>query len=336
MGQYYKYSGISIIIIAFLAFSSCDDLLNELDSNKHPLHVQLRIMSPAADTATATQAGIPVIDEVSFNITGNSLYTPTGNVYSLPYSVEPISLKQTDSLTVIAQTSAPANNYKNFDVMFGIPGSESDSAGAFQIKGTLNGNPFTYEIEDSFSIDFELNPPFSHGMGKDSLSVLVISFDSSNWLSEEDITGNKPASDSEVIARIIESATVEVFESGTKTGGGNPKNDITVGLANDPKVNENEENAQFIAELSKISPDTIWLDFQTSENSTKAGIDFADSTGTLILEPGLIMGFITIPIFDDNESEADQKFSLLLTDARGAVINKFKALAMATIVDDDD
>lgn len=336
MGSFFRYSvftGIAISVI--LALASCQDLLNEFDSDRYPLHVQLIITSSSTHGVSTDQQVLPEINNIEFHISGTSIYTPNGNVYSLPYSTTPIVLNRVDTLGWISQTSTPVANYSDFDLAFGTLPSENNPQVAVHITGSLNGNPFVYEITEPFFLNFEMAPPLMPGKGKDSLSVLVISFDYSNWLMAEDITGKTQASEAEVIERIIESATLEIFESGTKTGGGNPKNEGRVGLSNNPVVAESAGNALFIASLSEASEDTVFIDFRTKSNSAKDGEDFADSAGTLILEAGVREGVISIAVFDDDKWEPDQKFTLLLTDARGAAIDKSKAQAMATILNDD-
>lgn len=92
-------------------------------------------------------------------------------------------------------------------------------------------------------------------------------------------------------------------------------------------------NAAFTVSLSVSSVDTITVDYQTSNGSATAGLDFQPVSGTLTFNPGERSKTIDVAILDDEVNEDDEIFYLLLSNPSGnALIND--GIGMGTIIDD--
>ncbi|MEW6257959.1 MAG: Calx-beta domain-containing protein [Pseudomonadota bacterium] len=90
--------------------------------------------------------------------------------------------------------------------------------------------------------------------------------------------------------------------------------------------------ATFQVTLSEASSDVVTVHYHTMAGEAGAQ-DFTASTGTVTFAPGETTKEIRIAVTPDSLDEADETFSVMLTDAAGAVIGV--GTAKATILDDD-
>lgn len=93
-----------------------------------------------------------------------------------------------------------------------------------------------------------------------------------------------------------------------------------------------DAEAVFVISLSEASGETVTVDYHTVAGTAGAD-DFTASSGTLSFAPGETTKVVRIPVTGDTLAEGDERFSLVLTDASGAVIGI--AEGIATITDDD-
>lgn len=92
-------------------------------------------------------------------------------------------------------------------------------------------------------------------------------------------------------------------------------------------------NVVFNVNLATPSPDTVTVNYQTSNGSAKQGEDFVATSGVLVFPPFTTNKTVTVPIFGDTINEPTETFSLILYGATNATISR--AQATATIIDDD-
>ena len=90
--------------------------------------------------------------------------------------------------------------------------------------------------------------------------------------------------------------------------------------------------ATFAVTLSQAATETVTLHYHTVAG-TAGTADFTPTSGSLTFQPGEQGKTISIPITPDTASEANERFTVVLTDAAGATIAK--ATGTATIIDDD-
>jgi hypothetical protein len=105
---------------------------------------------------------------------------------------------------------------------------------------------------------------------------------------------------------------------------------ITIG---DETENENIGTMSFTVILSDASGYEISVDFQTASGLASTPDDFTETSGTLILPAGSTSGTISIPIIEDTISEANETFTVDLTNPVNATIAD--AQGLGTIVDND-
>ena len=90
--------------------------------------------------------------------------------------------------------------------------------------------------------------------------------------------------------------------------------------------------AQFEVSLSEPASGVVTVDYHTMPGSA-SDTDFVAKSGTLLFAAGEQTKVISIPIVSDLKHEGNETFTVMLTDAQGAVMGV--AMGTATIVDDD-
>ena len=88
----------------------------------------------------------------------------------------------------------------------------------------------------------------------------------------------------------------------------------------DVTVDEAEGVARFVIELDRPAPGVVQIAFATDSGNALSGVDFEPTSGTLRLEPGQVIGTVSVPIIDDRVMESAERFSLQLLSASGAVL----------------
>jgi hypothetical protein len=105
----------------------------------------------------------------------------------------------------------------------------------------------------------------------------------------------------------------------------------------DVTVNEDAGTATFTVKLSHpVSgpcPDTVSVDFDTSDASATAPGDYLSQSGTLAFGPGEDTTTVTVPIVDDAINEPTERFFVDLTNPAGASIDDDRGIG--TILDDE-
>ncbi len=86
--------------------------------------------------------------------------------------------------------------------------------------------------------------------------------------------------------------------------------------------------------LSEGATDPVAVDYQTSSGTATQGVDFGGTGGTISFAEGDTAFVIHVPITGDNDPENNETFTLTLSDAFRAVLDR--DVATGTILDDDD
>ena len=88
--------------------------------------------------------------------------------------------------------------------------------------------------------------------------------------------------------------------------------------------------AAFTVNLSSDSDSAVSVDYKTVDGTAAAGNDFIAASGTLTFAPGQTTRTVLVQTIDDSAMEPNDTFSVVLTNAQGAV-----GTGGATILDDD-
>ena len=87
----------------------------------------------------------------------------------------------------------------------------------------------------------------------------------------------------------------------------------------------------FAVTLSRVTADTVTVDYATSDGTATAGEDYAATSGTLTFAPGDTTMTISVPLLDDSVEDDGETFALTLSNASGASLGD--ATATGTIRD---
>jgi ELWxxDGT repeat protein len=81
---------------------------------------------------------------------------------------------------------------------------------------------------------------------------------------------------------------------------------------------------------------TVAVEYATADGSAQNGLDYAAQSGTLEFAPGVTSRTLAVPVTSDTEDEADETFSLVLSNPTGgAALDLGRSSATVTIQDDD-
>ena len=113
-------------------------------------------------------------------------------------------------------------------------------------------------------------------------------------------------------------------------------NDATPALRiDDVTVVESEASAVFTVGMSHASSERVLVNYATSDETATAGLDYVNTNGTLVLEPGEVEAQITVPVESDGIDELDaETFLVTLSAAVAAEIADEEG--WGTILDDDE
>ena len=115
-----------------------------------------------------------------------------------------------------------------------------------------------------------------------------------------------------------------------------PLPSITIANSNPVTIVEGSSataNLAFTVSLSAASSQTVTVNYTTVNGTATAGTDYTAKTGILTFTPGQISQIITVPILNDNLNEADETFTVSLSNGVNATINTATAVGTGKITD---
>ena len=109
--------------------------------------------------------------------------------------------------------------------------------------------------------------------------------------------------------------------------------DPTVSVT-DASIAEGGANLEFTITVNKASSSVITVDYELSDGTAVAGVDYNGTPGSVDIPAGQTSFPILVPVNGDTDIEADETFTLTLTAASGATLGT--ASATGTILNDDE
>jgi ribosomal protein L35AE/L33A len=97
--------------------------------------------------------------------------------------------------------------------------------------------------------------------------------------------------------------------------------------------NSGTMNATFTVTMSAASGQTVTVQYASADGTATAPADYTSTSGTLTFTPGQTTKQVSVPVVGDTLDEADETFTLGLTNAANATIAD--PLGLGTITDDD-
>lgn len=104
-------------------------------------------------------------------------------------------------------------------------------------------------------------------------------------------------------------------------------------LLSEATLLENAGTIYFTVTLTAVVSVDVGVDFATSSNTALAGTDFVNSSGRLTIPSGSLVGTIGVPVIDDLIDEADERFTMTLSNPANGILTD--PTASGTILDDD-
>ena len=101
----------------------------------------------------------------------------------------------------------------------------------------------------------------------------------------------------------------------------------------DVRAVESTGMMEFTVRLAAPSGRQVAVTCFSEDGTATAGDDYVPELGTVVLEPGQTTGVISVPILDDRLDEADEDFTMVLSDPVNATLAD--GTATGTIIDDD-
>ena len=102
----------------------------------------------------------------------------------------------------------------------------------------------------------------------------------------------------------------------------------------DAEVSEDGTWMQFRVSLSEPSREEVTVGYHTRGGTASSGTDFRRESYTLTFPPNSRRRVVSVKVYDDQEPEPDETFTLTLTNPSGATLGD--ATATGTILDDGD
>ncbi len=104
----------------------------------------------------------------------------------------------------------------------------------------------------------------------------------------------------------------------------------------DARVREAEDaTVDFVVTLSRAGTETVTVDYATSDGTATAGSDYTAASGTLSFAPGELTRTVSVAVLEDSHDEAEETFTLTLSNASGNHAWLSDATATGTIENDD-
>ena len=184
----------------------------------------------------------------------------------------------------------------------------------------------------------------SNGQDGDGLGVVARPFDAAGNATAGEVPGNtQTAGDqSAVVVAVAPDGGFLLAWQGPGTDGSNDvfARAFSAGPTDPPDVSvsgsavaEGGGAAAFTVTLSGARDYPVSVRYATQDGTATAPADFAATSGTLTFEPGETSKTVSVPVVGDALDEADESFSLVLSEPVNATLGT--ASAAATITDDD-
>ena len=112
-----------------------------------------------------------------------------------------------------------------------------------------------------------------------------------------------------------------------------PRPEVTIDDVSQNEGNGGTTTFTFTVSLSNPSAVAVTVNYTTAPGTATAGTDYTSETSSIVIDPGLTSGTITIDVAGDTGFEANETFFVNLTGATAATITDSEGIG--TIVNDD-
>ncbi|MCB0208432.1 MAG: DUF5123 domain-containing protein [Anaerolineae bacterium] len=268
---------------------------------------------------------------VTLVVSANTTITETVDVVNDAYSVTGggtlgVATGEPVTVTVEVPTTGEITLTKTVDPTLVGPGDEVTYT--VTLTNTTDTTPTVTLIDtlaDGFSPTSVMTDVVVPGQSKSGAGVVTVSFTATAPLTTGTyvnplITVTYGLSQ----ATLIDSALLTVADT------------IVDFSSSDFSVNEGDGSATITVTLNLASPDDVFVDYETADNTATVGSDYTAVSGTLTITAGLTTATFQVPITDDLLFEDDELVDLSLSNPQGATLTgAVNHPASLTIIDND-
>ncbi|MGM9500767.1 beta strand repeat-containing protein [Desertifilum tharense IPPAS B-1220] len=247
---------------------------------------------------------------------GVQLSTPTNATLSRGHETGTVTIIDNDEqpqLSISDVTVNEGDGTASLIVSLTNPSSETITVNYSTVEGTATSADYTPITNNTLT--------FTPGQTQQTIQVAITDDNLSELTESFGVQLSTPTN--ATLRRGQETGTVTITDNDEQ-----PQLSIS-----DVTVNEGDGTANFVLSLSAPSSSAIAVNYTTADGTAVSPNDFTATTGTVTFAPGTQSATVTVNIVDDNLNEADEIFTVNLSNANGASITR--ATATATIIDND-
>jgi len=148
-----------------------------------------------------------------------------------------------------------------------------------------------------------------------------------------DVLGDLDEEATETLTVALSNPAIATIADGSATGTILDDDGPPAIVVLDVLVDESAGSASFDVMLTSSDLATVTVDYATADGTALAGSDYTSTSGTATFVPGDTVETVAVPVLDDHVAEAEQSFTLDLTNPVEATISRSQAFG--TIVDTD-
>ncbi|MFN6540466.1 MAG: FG-GAP-like repeat-containing protein [Nostoc sp. EkiNYC01] len=279
--------------------------------------------STASDWVASLIAGTPP----NFSL-GNATNTSPGNFASQPLNhIGDTNFALPANINYVISTATPT-------VTEGNSGSQTVTFTVTRSGNTAVASTVNYALDGTATFSSDYNTIMVAGVTGAVSGVLIFAAGETTKAITLNVLGEK-------VTELNETINLRLSHPNQSAPLTNP---ATVTIVNDdapPAISfvanksdsEDSGSLVFSVKLSNASSQTITVDYNTSNDTAIANVDYTPLTGTITFNPGVTTQTITIPILDDFIDESNERFFVNLTNPTNATIADNQAIG--TITNDD-
>jgi LEA14-like dessication related protein len=149
-----------------------------------------------------------------------------------------------------------------------------------------------------------------------------------------DPTADTTVENNETVALTLASGTGYTVGTATAVTGTITNDDFSkLSINNITVVEGKDNNAILTVTVDNPNPQPITVNYTTAPINATANVDYTSQTGTLTIAPNTSTATISIPILNDNLNEADEVFTVTLSNPVNATINPEGGIGEVIITD---
>ena len=322
--------------------SGSKDAVEAPDPTLKALTVSDATLSPAFDadtvayTATVATATARVTLSGTLNDDNASLaYTPSTDADSSTAGHQ-VDVAVGDTTATVTVTAADGETTRAYRVVVKRPAPEVETstptlsiAGGSGTEGADSSISFTVTLDEAASDTVTVDYATSDGTataGTDYTAASgTLTFDAGTTSKTISVSMADDETDESDETFTVTLSNASGADLGTSTATGTITNRAvvvestpTLSIAGGSGTEGDDDDIDFTVTLDEAASDTVTVDYATSDGTADAGDDYTAKSGTLSFSAGTTSKTISVSIENDIENEADETFTVTLSNASGA------------------